>query len=184
MCKRSFETLWRTKSVRTTDIDWRSQNLRHIYPGMEIPFLGIQVFPVIKIIMILLGAYELQFKHEVKHAWNAAWHVKIVDAFCLRLFLRVWSAKTWIPPIGAPWLTMPLHDGQHRSYGISGSPFYICGENWKQKCKDTRLWQIFLKRKPSGAAWSCESFARSCPTFNPKFIVVEKLLVEPLTTSL
>ena len=28
---------------------------------------------------------------------------------CLRVFSCVWSAKTWIPPIWASWLTTPLH---------------------------------------------------------------------------
>ena len=55
------------------------------------------------------GAYVLRSEGEYKHAWNAAWCAKIMGIFCLRLFLRVWSAKTRIPPIGAPLLTTPLH---------------------------------------------------------------------------
>ena len=31
------------------------------------------------------------------HALNASWCAKIVDKFVLRLFLHVWSAKTWRP---------------------------------------------------------------------------------------
>ena len=46
-----------------------------------------------------LGACVLRSEHEDKH----------VDAFWLRLFPRVWSAKTRIPPIWAPWLMKPLH---------------------------------------------------------------------------
>ena len=37
--------------------------------------------------------------------WKVAWHTQV----CSRLFLSVWSARTRIPLIGAPWLTMPLH---------------------------------------------------------------------------
>ena len=55
------------------------------------------------------GAYVPFSDREDKSAWNAARHVKIVGAICLCLFPRVWSAKTWIPPNGAPWLTTPLH---------------------------------------------------------------------------
>ena len=43
--------------------------------------------------------------------------MKIVDAFCLRLFLRVL-------PIGVPW----ADDAITRSgIGVPGSPLYICG---------------------------------------------------------
>ena len=46
---------------------------------------------------------------KINMCWNATQRVKLVDAFVLRLFLRVWSAKTRIPHIWAPWLTTPLH---------------------------------------------------------------------------
>ena len=51
----------------------------------------------------------LQFRHEDKHAWNAAQRTKIGNAFCLHWILRVWLAKTWIPPTGAPCLTTSLN---------------------------------------------------------------------------
>ena len=35
--------------------------------------------------------------------------LKIMDTFCLRLFLRVWLVKIWISPIWTPWLMTPLH---------------------------------------------------------------------------
>ena len=55
---------------------------------------GFQVFPEIKITLVrqvrLLPASSVRSEHE---AYNAAQCAKIVDPFCLRLFLRVWSAK-------------------------------------------------------------------------------------------
>ena len=54
-------------------------------------------------------ALMINYECEDKHAWNAARRAKIVDAFCLHLFPRVWSVKAQIPPIGAPWLMPPLH---------------------------------------------------------------------------
>ena len=39
---------------------------------------------------------------------NVARRAKIVNIFCLRLFPRVWSAKTWNPKF-EPWLMTPLH---------------------------------------------------------------------------
>ena len=55
------------------------------------------------------GAYILRSERADKHVWNAARCMKMVDAFCLHLLPRVWSAKTRIPPIWAPWLMAPLH---------------------------------------------------------------------------
>ena len=54
------------------------------------------------------GVYVLWSEHGDKHTWKVARRAKIADAFCLRLFPRVRSAKTWIPPIWAPWLTPPV----------------------------------------------------------------------------
>ena len=51
--------------------------------------------------------------------------MKIIGAFALRLFLRVWSAKTWIPPIWGPWMTRQLTGGYTRS-GIS--LVYLCSD--------------------------------------------------------
>ena len=108
-------------SIRSTDTDRRFQNLRHLYPGMG---LQLGVFPAIKItsvIRLLRMYYGLSLK--IKHAWNAARHAKIVDAFCLRLFPRVWSAETW-----PEYPQLELH-GWRRHYtggiGVLGSPFYI-----------------------------------------------------------
>ena len=91
--------------VFTTDIDWRSHNLRHHLSQHGAPIGGIWGFPAIN----SSGAYVLQSVRENKHTWNAAQWAKIVDPFCLRLLLHVWWAKTRIPPIGALWLMMPLH---------------------------------------------------------------------------
>ena len=46
---------------------------------------------------------------KINTPWNAAQCAKIVDTFVLLLYLHVWSAKSRIPPIWAPWLTTPLH---------------------------------------------------------------------------
>ena len=85
--------------VLVTDIQGRSQNLRHFYPGMGLK-LGVFGFSRNQNNHDLSGAYVLRFERENKHAWNAAWHAKIMDAFCLLvLFLRLWSAKTRIPQL-------------------------------------------------------------------------------------
>ena len=55
------------------------------------------------------GAYVLRSEREDKHAWNAAWRAKFVGAFCCLCFRVHGRQKTQIPPIGAPWLTTPLH---------------------------------------------------------------------------
>ena len=62
-------------------------------------------------------AYVLRSERKNNHAWNAARSVKIVNAFVLRLLPRVWSAKTEIPSIGAPWLSL--------SYICAGSALLI-----------------------------------------------------------
>ena len=88
----------------TTDIDQRSYNLHNLYPCMG---LQLEVFRFFLWLnnRDLSGAYVLWSEHEDKHAWNGT----IVDAFCMRLFPHVWSVKTRMPPIRAPWLTTPLH---------------------------------------------------------------------------
>ena len=166
------EVIW----LSTTDIDRRSQNLRHLDPGMglklgrdwilrryramlplewEVPFLFICCSPIapLKIfrwafchspaqfrsqsliggILIfsrnqnnrdLSGAYVPLSKRKDKQAWNAAQGEKIMDAVCLRLFPRVWSAKTRITQLN-------LHGWQcHYTgrYEVLGSPFYICAQ--------------------------------------------------------
>ena len=55
------------------------------------------------------GVYVLQSEHEDKHVWNAAWRMKIMDAFCFTLISTCVVGKTQIPPIGVLWLKMPLH---------------------------------------------------------------------------
>ena len=67
---------------------------------------GIWVFAWIKIIMIhqMLMYCSLSVKINKRET-----PCKDQGCICLHMFLRVWSAKTRIPPIGAPWLTMPLH---------------------------------------------------------------------------
>ena len=56
---------------------------------------------------------------KINMCWNAARCAKFMDAFVLRLFLRVWSAKTWIPPIWVPWLTTSLHRVVYQVWDLS-----------------------------------------------------------------
>ena len=70
------------------------------------------------------GAYVLQSEHESKHVWNAKWRVKIVDAFCLRMFPLVWSVKPKYPQFEPH----AVADDAIAWGGIQGqgSPLYIC----------------------------------------------------------
>ena len=83
-----------------TEIDRRSQNLRHLYPGMELQ-LGLFAFFPRSNNCNSSEAYMLRSECEDKHVSNAARRAKIVAAFFffffLRLFPRVWSVKTQIP---------------------------------------------------------------------------------------
>ena len=101
-----MEPLWH-RICGPTDIQGRSQNLRHFNPGMGLK-LGVFGFFLNQNNRDLSGAYcGLSVKvNTCKMPHGSA---KIVDAFCLRVFPRVWSAKKRIPPIWASWLTTPLH---------------------------------------------------------------------------
>ena len=73
------------------------------------------------------------------------------------------------------------------SIGVIGSQDLLSISVVRTENKNVRTLvcdKFFSRGSLVGQHDGCESFARSCPTFNPKFIVVEKLLVEPLTTSL
>ena len=94
-------------SVLLTDTDRRSQNLLYLYSGMGLILGVFGFFPRSKKkILVSSGAYVLRSEREDIHAWNAWRGTKIVDAFCLRLFPRVWLAETRIPRMRATWLTM------------------------------------------------------------------------------
>ena len=96
--------------IRTTDIDRRSQNLRHLYPDKGSNWGS--------------GAYVLRSEHEDKHAWTAhsaqrSW-VHFVCRFCFRM--GSWQKLEHSQ--------MELH-GWRRHYtrdgiGVLGSPFCIC----------------------------------------------------------
>lgn len=45
------------------------------------------------------GAYVLGSELEDRHMLKAAWHLKIIDTFSLRLFPFVWTAKNCIPQL-------------------------------------------------------------------------------------
>ena len=64
------------------------------------------------------GAYVLRSECQNKHSWNATQHTKIVDEFCL----RVWLAKTRIPAIWAPWLTTRLHGAVYEVWNLPCIP--------------------------------------------------------------
>ena len=72
-----------SKTFSPTDIDPRSQNLRHLYPGMGLQLgnWGYSGFPCNQNIHdSSYEAYVLRSEHEDKHVWNAAWLAKIMDA--------------------------------------------------------------------------------------------------------
>ena len=73
---------------------------------------GLWVFLIIKIIVVneaVMLPVCTWSEREDNHAFKAAWHAKIVNAFVFRLLLRVWSAKTRRLPNWSPWLMTPLH---------------------------------------------------------------------------
>ena len=55
---------------------------------------------------------------------HGAWRLWI--AFCLRIFPHVWSAKTWRPPIWAPWLMTPLHGAVYEVWDLPC--IYLCSK--------------------------------------------------------
>ena len=81
--------------------------LLHFYPGMGLK-LGVFGFSCNQNNCDLSGVYELRCERD-QHVWNAARCAKIVDAFCLCLFPHVWSVKTRIPPVWAPWYGWRRH---------------------------------------------------------------------------
>ena len=71
---------------------------------------GIQVFPMIKITVIVhvCHLHLTRSERKDKHMWKVARCTKTMNVFCLCLFSPVWLVKARIPQIGAPWLTRPL----------------------------------------------------------------------------
>ena len=65
-----------------TDIDQRSQNLRHLYPSMGLK-LGVVRISRDQNNHDSSSAYALRSERENKHEWNAVMCTKIMDAFCL-----------------------------------------------------------------------------------------------------
>ena len=105
----------------TTDIDRKSQNLRYLYRGMEFQ-LGVFRFSYDQNNHDLSGAYVLRSERWDKHARNAAWCKKIVDACCLCLFLRVVGKN----PNTFNWCSMADDAITQSGIGVLESPFYIC----------------------------------------------------------
>ena len=117
----TFDSVYNTKVHITwsappihVDIHGRSQNLRHFYPGIGAQIGGFEFSHNLNdhcssgagITCVCCGQ-RVKIKinmrkmpHGVRRLWTH---------FVLRLFLRVWSAKTWRPPSLAPWPTAPLH---------------------------------------------------------------------------
>ena len=98
-----------------TDIQGRSQNLRHFYPGMGLK-LGVLGFSRnrgssgVFVICIYCGlSVKINMGKTPHSAQSALMHLFYI-CFCVCGQRR--------PPILAPWLTTPLH-------GL-GSPLYIC----------------------------------------------------------
>ena len=85
--------------------------------------LGYLVFPAIKITVIRQVRMYCGLSVNDKHARNAARREKIVDAFCLHLFLTVWLAKIQYPNCSA----MADNTITRGGIGVLVSPFYICG---------------------------------------------------------
>ena len=65
------------------------------------------------------GAYVTYMYCGLSVKTKVAWRSKIVSAFALHLFLRVWSAKTWRPQI-EPHGWQCHYMGRYRRSGISG----------------------------------------------------------------
>ena len=95
----------------------RSQNMRHLYPGIGLKLWVFRFFQRSKSLWFVRCVCILQSEHEDKHAWNTTWCAKIMDVFCLRLFPRVWSAKPKYPQF-------ELH-GWRRHYTVQYSSFGI-----------------------------------------------------------
>ena len=103
-------------SVWTTDLDQRSQNLRHFHPGMGLQ-LGYSGFSCNQ---NSSAAYVLQSEHEDKHTWNAAcglWtHFVSVYLVCKNPNTLNWSSTA----------DNTITQG---GIGVLGSPFCGCGLN-------------------------------------------------------
>ena len=104
--------------VSTTDIQERSQNLRHFYPGtgLKLGYLG---FSRDQNICNSSGVYELLSEHE------RCMVQKIVDTFCLHVSPYVWSAKLWIPPNLIPMADDAITRSDIQDIRGLGSPLYI-----------------------------------------------------------
>ena len=114
--------------VHPTDLDRRSQNLRHLYPVMGLQ-LGVFMFFPNQNKHDSSEAYELQSELEDKHAWNPAQHAKIVDAFVCVCF----QACGWQKHKYLRWSSMADNAITQSGIGVLGSPFYICGSPTVQR---------------------------------------------------
>ena len=98
----------------STDVDQRSQDLRHLYPGMGLQ-LGVFWFSLTSKLVIRQICMYCDLSMKI----NTTRREKIVDAFCLCLFPRVCRPKP-------QYLQLELHDwwrhymGRCRSSEISG----------------------------------------------------------------
>ena len=114
----------KVSSFKTTDIQGRSQNLRHFFIPAWGSNWGSSGFSVIKITLVRqvcmsptstavcgIKINTRKTPQDVGRSW--------MRLFCLCLFWGVWSAKIWRPT----WLTMPLH-GVIDESGISF--LYLC----------------------------------------------------------
>ena len=114
-CTKILLILFECLNVQTIDIHVRSQNLHHLDSGMGLK-LGVFRFSRNQNNCGSLGVYVTCIYRGPSMKINTRNTVHC--AFVLRVFLRVWSAKTRRPKIWAPWLTTPLR-WMYRRSGIS-----------------------------------------------------------------
>ena len=158
-----------------TYIDQMSQNVCHLYSGMGLQFGGIWVFPAITITVICQARMYCCLSVKIKHVWNATRSAKIVDAFSLRLFPRVWSAKNpefslclfprvWSTKnpntpyiIGAPWLTTPFHGAvyEFRDLFICDPPLLLVCPCHAPKCLLRITWSPIKINQSDDETWEC-----------------------------
>ena len=119
---------------------------------------------------------------KINTRWNTARHVKILDAFVLRLFLSMWSAKTRIPPIWDPWLTTPLHGA-----GL-GSPFIFVVLSTNSHCcfclvLGTQILLICVldyglsKLNENFLGTNCQIILQDCWLFYQKWKLLYKIMI-------
>ena len=105
--------------VVPTDIDQRSQNLRHLYPRMGSNW-GYSGFLATKITVI----HQVRMYCGLSMKINTCERAKIVDGV---LFAFVSSCVIVINPNAPNWSSMADNAITRGSIGVLGSPFYICG---------------------------------------------------------